>query len=69
MDQHMPSLYGLDVLIHMRAEGVRVPVIIITGFDQPGLREKCLAAGAAAYLVKPVEESVVSAAIRVATAA
>ena len=53
MDQHMPNLNGLEVLRRMRSEGRHVPVIIVTGFDQPGLREKCLEAGASHYLVKP----------------
>ena len=66
MDQHMPSLNGLDVLERMRSEGRGVPVIIVTGFDQPGLREKCFAAGAADYLVKPLQASAVSTAIRAA---
>jgi FixJ family two-component response regulator len=69
MDQHMPNLNGLDVLRRMRREGRRVPVIIVTGFDQPGLRQECLAAGASGYLVKPLEASTVSAAIRLAMAA
>jgi CheY-like chemotaxis protein len=69
MDQHMPNSNGLDVLRRMRSEGRRVPVIMITGFDQPGLRQECLDAGASDYLVKPLEASAVSAAIREAIAA
>ena len=69
MDQHMPSLNGLDVLRRMRTDGRSVPVIIVTGFDQPGLRQKCLDAGASDYLVKPLEASAVSTAIQAAVAA
>jgi FixJ family two-component response regulator len=69
MDQHMPSLNGLDVLRRMRTDGRRVPIIIVTGFDQPGLRQKCLDAGASDYLVKPLEASAVSTAIQAAVAA
>jgi FixJ family two-component response regulator len=69
MDQHMPNLNGLDVLRRMRRDGRRVPVIIVTGFDQPGLRQKCLDAGASDYLVKPLEASALSSAIRLAMAA
>lgn len=68
MDQHMPGLNGLDVLRRMRSEGRRVPVIIVTGFDQPGLRQKCLDAGASDYLVKPLEASAVATAIQAAMA-
>jgi CheY-like chemotaxis protein len=69
MDQHMPSLNGLDVMLRMRSEGRHVPVIIVTGFDQPGLRERCLDAGASEYIVKPLAASAVSAAIQAAVAA
>ena len=69
MDQQMPNLSGLDVLRRMRSEGQHVPVIIVTGFDQPGLRQECLDAGAADYLVKPLEASAVSVAIQLAMAA
>jgi FixJ family two-component response regulator len=69
MDQHMPNLNGVDVLRRMRREGRRVPVIIITGFDEPGLRQECLDAGASGYLVKPLAASTVSAAIELAIAA
>lgn len=69
LDLHMPGLKGLDVLHRMRKEGRRVPAIVMTGFDQHGMREKCLRAGAAAYLVKPLERSVVASAIEEATAA
>ena len=68
MDQHMPDLNGLDVLRRLRSEGRRVPVIMITGFEQPGLRQECLDAGACAYLVKPLEATAVAAAIQLAMA-
>lgn len=64
----MPSSNGLDVLRRMQSEGWRVPVIIVTGFDQPGLRQKCLDAGASDYLVKPLEAATVSTALQVALA-
>lgn len=69
LDQQMPGLNGLDVLVQMRARGADAPVIIVTGFDQPGMNEKCLRVGAAAYLTKPVDRSAIGAAIEAATAA
>ncbi len=65
----MPGLKGLDVLDRLRMRDRRVPAIIITGYDEIGVREKCLAAGAAAYLVKPLERAVVAKAIEDAIAA
>ena len=57
LDLHTPGMKGLEVLQRMRVSGSDVPVIIITGLDQPGMREKCIKAGASAYLLKPLEGS------------
>jgi FixJ family two-component response regulator len=66
VDLHMPGLKGLDVLLRIRSEGLSVPVIIVTGFDQSGMRMKCIAAGASGYLVKPIERSEMASAIEAA---
>lgn len=55
LDLHMPGLRGVGVLLRMRILGVTAPAIIITGLDETGMRERCIQAGAAAYLVKPLE--------------
>lgn len=68
LDLHMPGLKGLDVLNVLRERGSSLPVIIITGFDQAGMREKCLKAGAACYLIKPIERSDIASAIEIAIA-
>jgi FixJ family two-component response regulator len=64
IDMHMPGLNGIDIVLRMRQDGHLVPAIIITGGDVPKMRERCLRAGAANYLVKPVERETVSRAIR-----
>lgn len=66
VDLHMPGLKGLDVLLRIRSEGLSVPVIIVTGFDQSGMRVKCIAVGASGYLVKPTERSEMASAIEAA---
>jgi FixJ family two-component response regulator len=66
LDCHMPGLRGVEVLDRMRRDGVTVPVILITAFDQPGMRERCMEAGASAYLTKPLAISDVSEAIETA---
>ncbi len=63
LDLHLPALRGIEVLERLRAEGSMPPVIIVTGLDQPGMRERCLGAGAAAYLTKPLGSADVSAEI------
>jgi FixJ family two-component response regulator len=64
LDLHMPDLNGIDVLLEMRRQGLDVPAIIVTGGDQPRMRERCMSAGASGYLVKPVERATVRAAIQ-----
>jgi two-component system response regulator FixJ len=55
LDQHMPDVTGLNLQIHLRRIGVVIPTIIITAYNEIGLHEKCIAAGAASFLVKPIE--------------
>jgi FixJ family two-component response regulator len=57
LDLHMPDMNGIDLQNHLRSAypELAMRVIIITAHDDPGMRERCLAAGAAAYLCKPVE--------------
>jgi CheY-like chemotaxis protein len=54
---------GLELQIHLRQIGRTIPTIIITAHDQPGLRERCRSAGAMAYLLKPLNETYLLAAI------
>lgn len=63
LDFQMPKFNGLDVLRELRLKGVTVPAIIITAHDEPIVRANCLAAGASAYLCKPIDEMVLRQAI------
>jgi len=56
LDLHMPRMTGLQVLRALKATRHALPIIIITAHDAPEAREQCLAAGATAYLRKPLEE-------------
>ncbi|HVQ62526.1 MAG TPA: response regulator [Burkholderiales bacterium] len=56
LDLHMPGMTGLHVLRRLRQSGVQVPAIVITAHDEPETRADCLAAGATAYLRKPLED-------------
>ena len=66
LDLHLPGLSGLEVQLRLREENIRVPCIIITGKDEPGLDERVLASGAAAFLRKPLDEEALLAAITAA---
>jgi FixJ family two-component response regulator len=63
IDLHLPGLTGLEVQQRLARAGIRLPTIIITGHDQSGTAERALAAGASAYLHKPLDEERLLAAI------
>lgn len=63
MDLHLAGLNGVEVLARLRSRSPATPVIVMTGFDEPGIREKCFAAGAADYLTKPVDGAYLAQAI------
>jgi len=56
LDLQMPGLTGLEVQRTLTGAGVRFPTIIITAHDEPETRARCLAAGVAAYLCKPLHD-------------
>jgi CheY-like chemotaxis protein len=66
LDLQMPDMTGLEVQSYLRMtrSGAPIPVVIITAHDDPGIRERCLAAGATAYLRKPIEAPALLAAVR-----
>ena len=57
LDLGLPDIPGLDVLRRIKANPAtaRVPVVALTGRDDEADRGALLAAGCAAYLVKPVD--------------
>jgi DNA-binding response OmpR family regulator len=51
VDRRLPDGDGFDVLRAARAAGT--PVIMVTGFGSPGVRQASLDEGATAFLAKP----------------
>ena len=68
IDLHMPGMSGRDVQRHIAETETDIAVIVITGHDSPKSRTECLSDGASAYLTKPVDETLLLAAIHDATA-
>ena len=54
----MPGMTGSDVQRRLTESDMRVPVIIIAGRDDRETEARCRAAGAAAYLPKPIDERI-----------
>jgi FixJ family two-component response regulator len=66
-DLQMPSMDGLELRISLSRAGIAIPTIIITAYDELGSRQQCSRAGAAAYLLKPVQKTELIAAIKATT--
>lgn len=64
LDVHLGGLSGLELQQQLVAAGERTPVIILTAQDEPGVRDRALAAGCAAYFTKNAPGSEVVEAIR-----
>jgi len=53
LDINLNDGSGIDLRHRLKAAGVSVPVIYITGNDDPAVREAALASGCIAFLTKP----------------
>ena len=67
VDLQMPEMTGLELQHHLVRGGFNIPTIVITAHDEFGARERCQSAGAKAYLLKPIQENTLIAAIKAAT--
>ena len=67
-DIEMPDLDGLAAAVQLAGEGLRRPVVIVTGVDDPSLVERSIASGVSAYLTKPIDTRELEAAIKLAAA-
>ena len=69
LDLRMDDMTGLELLHHLAGTSLRIPTIVVTADDDPGLRHRCKLAGALSFLVKPVMSKPLLEAIRAAMAA
>jgi CheY-like chemotaxis protein len=62
-DLNMPHMTGLELQRELRRLGAPIPTIVVTGCNDTSMRDQCRALGAAAFLVKPVDEDALITAI------
>jgi response regulator NasT len=67
-DIEMPNVDGLDAAAALAADGLRRPVVVVTGLDDPTLIERSIASGVGAYVTKPIDGRALQAALELAAA-
>ena len=55
LDVWLPGITGVELLEHLVATGSTLPAVMITGRDDLQMRMRAMQAGAAAYLLKPLD--------------
>jgi len=65
-DIEMPTVDGLAAAARLADDGLRRPVVVITGVEDPGLVERAIATGVSAYLTKPTDDRELAAAFELA---
>jgi FixJ family two-component response regulator len=55
LDHQMPGMTGLELQLQLARQQIRIPTVVITALEETELSERCLSAGAAAVLNKPLD--------------
>jgi len=66
LDLMMPGIGGFGVLRELRANSPNeaTPIIIVSMLSEPEMVERCMKAGASAYVTKPVERNTLATTIK-----
>jgi AmiR/NasT family two-component response regulator len=67
-DIEMPNLDGLEAAQQLAGEGLRRPVVVVTGVEDESLVERSIASGVGAYLTKPIDTRELQAALALSAA-
>jgi two-component system, NarL family, invasion response regulator UvrY len=57
LDINMPGISGLDVLKHMKEEGIKIPVLVLSMHPEEQVAIQALKLGACGYLTKDAIDS------------
>lgn len=63
LDMHMPEMSGLNLQQHLTDQGSTLPIVFLTGRGDVPMSVQAMRAGAADFLLKPVDEQDLFAAI------
>ena len=63
-DVHMPRIDGLELVRQFRSHDRSTPVVMISADDQASLQDRAMAAGATAFLRKPISAPLLMRAVR-----
>ena len=66
LDLMMPGIGGFEVLKEIRAASANMatPVLIVSALEDMATNDRCIAAGASGFLVKPVEQRALTTAVK-----
>jgi two-component system, LuxR family, response regulator FixJ len=56
LDVHMPGLDGLEVQSHLTKSWPQLPIIFVTGREDPQAQQRAMAARPLAFLKKPIDD-------------
>lgn len=66
LDVHMPEMTGLQLQEVLATRGCCVPVVLMTAYDTPQIREQARKVGSFGLLLKPFDQEALLRAVRVA---
>lgn len=58
VDVCLPGMNGLDLQDELNARGIRLPVVIVTGYGEAATKARALKAGALDFIEKPLSVEV-----------
>lgn len=56
LDLRMPDMDGLELLRRLRAKGIEIPVVLVTGYAEFEYARQAIEYGVVTYLLKPVKK-------------